>query len=376
MDEEQTNPVAEERPNWKKLCCTVTPFSKYLAMVLFVALPFVGFWLGMEYGSQPVVLPVDSSDTMRGETGGDEYAYSTTTDDESATTTSPDIAASNPLIYRNDELGFAITADTPTPKVRRYTSTHDTVSLSFVSVEVLYTQDDTIVQFEDRMQQFPHVLFVETQTRGEHTWRYYTNTGGSLPNHQYVIERGADLYKIIIDDTMSKAERDAIVGSVQFYEPQDENVVQNETQESVYYHTGVTGNQVATIDLSELFPEEYAGMRLDVESENINECVEFSCSQYFEFEYWGPGDRRFGGFVIKNGYFDELKQSYFGAGYVAEDVTLSNGLPAEHIDDNGDTWIVFEYMGYNFFIGCRYGAGCQTDIADFADLLMSSISSQ
>jgi len=33
----------------KRHLTTVTPFSKYLAMILFVALPFVGFWLGMQY---------------------------------------------------------------------------------------------------------------------------------------------------------------------------------------------------------------------------------------------------------------------------------------------------------------------------------------
>ncbi len=36
----------------KKQLTTVTPFSRYLALILFIALPFIGFWLGMQYGQQ------------------------------------------------------------------------------------------------------------------------------------------------------------------------------------------------------------------------------------------------------------------------------------------------------------------------------------
>lgn len=41
--------LTEEGSVWWGGLYTVTPFSKYLAMVVFVALPFVGFWFGMEY---------------------------------------------------------------------------------------------------------------------------------------------------------------------------------------------------------------------------------------------------------------------------------------------------------------------------------------
>lgn len=36
----------------KKQFTTVTPLSKYVAMALFVILPFVGFWMGMQYTSE------------------------------------------------------------------------------------------------------------------------------------------------------------------------------------------------------------------------------------------------------------------------------------------------------------------------------------
>lgn len=41
---------------------TVTPLSKFIAMVLFVSLPFIGFYLGMEYqkkfGFEEIVNPI------------------------------------------------------------------------------------------------------------------------------------------------------------------------------------------------------------------------------------------------------------------------------------------------------------------------------
>ncbi len=53
MAEEQVNTVEETQ---KKLAWTsVTPFSKYLALALFVILPFVGFWLGYKYAPEKVV---------------------------------------------------------------------------------------------------------------------------------------------------------------------------------------------------------------------------------------------------------------------------------------------------------------------------------
>lgn len=50
--ESQTPPVQSSEQNvpfWTKYCTTITPFSKTLALVLFIALPFVGFQLGLQY---------------------------------------------------------------------------------------------------------------------------------------------------------------------------------------------------------------------------------------------------------------------------------------------------------------------------------------
>ena len=45
-----------ELPKW---ATTVTPLSKYLAMVLFIALPFIGFYLGIlaGKGDKPIIQP-------------------------------------------------------------------------------------------------------------------------------------------------------------------------------------------------------------------------------------------------------------------------------------------------------------------------------
>lgn len=46
---------SKNRIDWNKQFKTVTPFSKYLALALFVFLPFMGFWLGMQYEGVRVV---------------------------------------------------------------------------------------------------------------------------------------------------------------------------------------------------------------------------------------------------------------------------------------------------------------------------------
>ena len=46
MTEENTEQNKIEH-DWKKSLCTVTPLSKYLALALFIALPFLGFWFGI-----------------------------------------------------------------------------------------------------------------------------------------------------------------------------------------------------------------------------------------------------------------------------------------------------------------------------------------
>jgi hypothetical protein len=59
MNEDQP-PLAgqgiEPSQGWKRHFATSTPFSKYLALVCLIALPFVGFWVGMKYetGGEPM----------------------------------------------------------------------------------------------------------------------------------------------------------------------------------------------------------------------------------------------------------------------------------------------------------------------------------
>ena len=53
--------IKQTNPTLHKYLFTVTTFSKFLAMILFIALPFVGFYLGMQYQQKitvasPVIL--------------------------------------------------------------------------------------------------------------------------------------------------------------------------------------------------------------------------------------------------------------------------------------------------------------------------------
>jgi len=49
-DEIMENKSQENKIDWKTQFTTVTPFSKTLALVLFIMLPIIGYWLGIEYG--------------------------------------------------------------------------------------------------------------------------------------------------------------------------------------------------------------------------------------------------------------------------------------------------------------------------------------
>lgn len=51
MEIENTTPAPTSSSQWN----TVTPFSKYAAMVIFVVMPFVGFWVGMQYAPERIV---------------------------------------------------------------------------------------------------------------------------------------------------------------------------------------------------------------------------------------------------------------------------------------------------------------------------------
>lgn len=50
MEEEQSSKL-----ELKSKLNTVTPFSKYLALVLFVAMPFIGGWIGYMYAPEKIV---------------------------------------------------------------------------------------------------------------------------------------------------------------------------------------------------------------------------------------------------------------------------------------------------------------------------------
>jgi hypothetical protein len=53
---EEQNPVQEKTNKLPAWLITVTPLSKALAMILFIALPFLGFYLGIQY-QQKITIP-------------------------------------------------------------------------------------------------------------------------------------------------------------------------------------------------------------------------------------------------------------------------------------------------------------------------------
>jgi hypothetical protein len=62
---EELNSAPEEANKLPKWLTTVTPLSKIIAMILFILLPFVGFYMGMKYQEKtniaPVVIDVNKS---------------------------------------------------------------------------------------------------------------------------------------------------------------------------------------------------------------------------------------------------------------------------------------------------------------------------
>lgn len=56
MNDEVQNPEEfQEESKFKRELTTVTPFSKFLAMVIFIAAPFVGGWVGYQYAPEKIV---------------------------------------------------------------------------------------------------------------------------------------------------------------------------------------------------------------------------------------------------------------------------------------------------------------------------------
>jgi hypothetical protein len=62
---EEQNPVPEKTKKLPKWLTTVTPLSKALAMILFIALPFIGFYLGMKYQQQIMINPPVVSEVQK-----------------------------------------------------------------------------------------------------------------------------------------------------------------------------------------------------------------------------------------------------------------------------------------------------------------------
>ena len=79
MNEQINPPVtgATADLNWKRYFTTVTPSSKFLAMLVFVALPFAGFGLGLKYGTEmPSLTPTLPTETVSVKTyANSEYGY-------------------------------------------------------------------------------------------------------------------------------------------------------------------------------------------------------------------------------------------------------------------------------------------------------------
>ena len=65
QDQNQTNPNEVTKPTFPNSLTTVNKLSKTIALILFIALPFIGFMLGMRYQSKycsPVIN--DSEETI------------------------------------------------------------------------------------------------------------------------------------------------------------------------------------------------------------------------------------------------------------------------------------------------------------------------
>ncbi len=69
MNPENTNQEIDQKNSVFK----VTPLSKYLAMILFIAMPFIGGWIGYQYASEKVVeVERMASDNLEAETASVE----------------------------------------------------------------------------------------------------------------------------------------------------------------------------------------------------------------------------------------------------------------------------------------------------------------
>jgi hypothetical protein len=117
MDEKQmpkahTDVQLPKQGTWHTPLTTCTPLSKYLAMAVFIALPFVGFWVGVEYGQSHQVSSSKETLTNRAESE-DVFGVSTFEDvesplDKDAGELNPRMNLAESWLYTNERLGFTI----------------------------------------------------------------------------------------------------------------------------------------------------------------------------------------------------------------------------------------------------------------------------
>ena len=79
---------AEAHEHWYAPLTKVTPVSKVLALVLFIALPFIGFWFGVQYANERAdgVVPIINSENAGGTTPAQPISTLSNTVTPSATT--------------------------------------------------------------------------------------------------------------------------------------------------------------------------------------------------------------------------------------------------------------------------------------------------
>jgi len=109
-----------EKEVWYTPLCRATPLSKYLAMLIFIIMPFVGFWLGYQYSTvsknEYITLGHNSENIVQTEANEnvtlDNIDASTTLPsdniDDDSVEPQPVLSDYGPWQYTNSEYGFSI----------------------------------------------------------------------------------------------------------------------------------------------------------------------------------------------------------------------------------------------------------------------------
>ncbi len=194
MNEQINEQVVCEQSCWNR----VTPLSKYLAMALFVILPFAGFWLGVEYALKQHVVP--------------EYLV----------VQSGDLEEQKELIQQNADTTVISSADSKISSGwRMFNSPDDVFSISFpTSFEVYDGTEDFIYHRDDGISTKNSEFYilcdgsrVSPQPKGEGSWPRCTNEaynfGISIKdgeiNEETIKSWGAEIvkYKKIVINSMT-----------------------------------------------------------------------------------------------------------------------------------------------------------------------------